>query len=130
MKNAQTTQDSPSNDIILDSCTKRLHTGFLGASRRCKLFQLHLGYFFSDAMFTSMVCLAAGHRKFFPMRIENTCIAGNCFNVRWVHQLTSIGTSGSVQCFMHGTYTLINNWTLMVSKYGQRNICPSIRNLQ
>lgn len=65
MKNAQTTQDSPSNDIILDSCTKRLHTGFLGASRRCKLFQLHLGYFFSDAMLTSMVCLAAGHRKLF-----------------------------------------------------------------
>ena len=31
---------------------------------------------------------------------------------------------------MHGTTGLINNWNTMVSRYSQRNICPSVGNLK
>ena len=69
--------------------------------------------------------------KSMQVTFENlTCIAGNCFDVVWVRQLTSIGTSLGIQYSMHGTDGLINNWTTMVSKYGRRNISPNIGNLK
>lgn len=47
-----------------------------------------------------------------------------------VRQLTSIGTIHGIQCFMHGTSALSNNWNTMVPKCGQRNVCPNIKNMQ
>ena len=86
---------------------------------------------FFDAMITSVVCFAAGHRKIYTndlRKLEVHC--RECFDGLWVRQLTSIGTSRGIQCFIHGTTGLINNWNTMVSRYGQRNICLSIGNLQ
>ena len=76
-----------------------------------KWFQRHLAWNFFDCMITSVVCFAAWHRKFIQLTFENlTCIAGNCFDLLWVRQLTLIGTSHGIHCFMHGTDGLINNW--------------------
>ena len=75
--------------------------------------------------------LQLGTAKFIHVIFKNlTCIAGNCFDVLWVRQLTLIGTSHGIPYFMHGTDGLINNWNTMVSKCGQRNIYPNIGNLQ
>ena len=72
-----------------------------------------------------------GTAKFIQLIFENlTCIAGNCFDVLWVRQLTLIGTTHGIQSFMHGTDGLINNWSTMVSKCGQQNIYPNIRHSQ
>ena len=62
--------------------------------------------------------------------VNRTCVARNCFDVLWVRQLTLIGISHGIQYFTHGTDGLINNWSTMVSKCGQRNIHPNIGNSQ
>ena len=47
---------------------------------------------FFDAMITSVVVLQLGTAKFLQVIFKNlTCIAGNCFDVLWVRQLTLIG---------------------------------------
>ena len=100
---------------------------------------------FFDAMITPVVCFGAGHRKIYtnflrdlargralasPPQIPRCIGAGNRFDVLWVRQLTSTGTSRGIQYFMHGRTGLINSWKTMVARYGRRNICPRIGNLQ
>ena len=61
----------------------------------------HLIFF--DAMITSAVCFAVGHRKIYTNDLRKLDVhCGNCFDVLWVRQVTWIGTSHSVQSFMHG----------------------------
>ena len=77
---------------------------------------------FFDAMITSVVCFAAGHRKIYTTDLRKLDV--HCRKLlRLVvgRQLTLIGTSHGIQYFMHGTDGLINNWNTMVSKCGQRN---------
>ena len=62
--------------------------------------------------------------------VNRTCVARNCFDVLWVRQITLIGISHGIQYLIHGTDGLINNWSTMVSKCGQRNIYPNIGNSQ
>ena len=72
---------------------------------------------FFDAMITSEVWFAAGHRKIYTN------------DLRKFHVHCSTGTSCGIQYFIHGTTGLINSWNTMVSRYDQRNICLSIGNL-